>query len=551
MTREQIQALISKKNAEKQKALVEAKRVQRQPIVRKPVVQKSVLEQRKEEAKRVLAERMLQPGQPKTLSEAVSQGIRTIEANKKVKLTEDQAKMYKDLAENMYKAQATLSEATQAGPGVTGVTNNAAGVGLMRTYFDIFFGYFPNLIVPMVASVQPIKMEKASVFFYQSVAGSTKGSVTKGDVLIDAFQVNTDQDFTADLVGLPSAKVVSYNSGAKAVWGPVIPRSVQIEGATLTWATDTTFTGSLIDEGTTIAITNGLVAIANDEITVSFTLASEASRPYAVKYMYDNKYAPTQIPELEANVDTREIQARMRTIKTNFSFQAGIGFEAQFGKKLDAVLADHAMFQLKRETDLDFVFEIMKSAPVTVKWNRAAGAANGLFKFHKEAFRDAIYQAANYIFKVSKRVSGNVLLVGVNALTILQTLEDFKGTDAGAQLKGAAVVGKLGSNIKVIVIPELGENEWAVIYKSETDNVDAGIIFAPYIPVMATTPVTLDDLVIRRAYVTSYGKLVVNPNYFVRGLIVNNPMALPVALVSKDGTETALLSLEDGEAVIA
>lgn len=549
MTREQIKAILASKKAEQEKALLEAKRAAKKSLVKQPTGA-ALLEARREEARRVLRESQLRPGAPRTLAEAVTMGIKKVETAKNVKLSDSQKEMYNTLTENMYNAQKMISEATQSGPGVTGVTANGAGVGLMRTFFDIFFGFFPNLIVPMVASVQPMKLPKATVFFYQSIAGSNKGAVTKGDVLIDAFQVNTDVDFTSDLVGLPSAKAVSYNSGAKSVWGPVVPRSVRIENATLTWSTDTAFTGSLKDEGTTIAITNGVVAIANDEITVSFTLASEASREYSVKYLYDNKYAPTQIAELEANVDTKEIEAGMRTIKTNFSFNAGIGFEAQFGKKLDQVLAEHAMFQLKRETDLDFVFEIMRNAPVTVKWNKAAGAANGLYKIHKDSFRDAIFGASNYIFKVSKRVRGNVLLVGVNALTIIETLEGWKGEEAGSQLKGAAVVGKL-AGLKVIVIPELNENEWAVIYKSETDNVDAGIIYAPYIPVMATTPVTLDDLMVRRAYVTAYGKLVVNPNYFVRGQIINSPLALPVALVSKDGTETGLLSLEDGDAVLA
>jgi hypothetical protein len=33
----------------------------------------------------------------------------------------------------------------------------------------------------------------------------------------------------------------------------------------------------------------------------------------------------------------------------------------------------------------------------------------------------------------------------------------------------------------------------------------------------------------------SYGKLVVNADYFVRGSIINDPMALPVLLATKDG----------------
>src|SRR5690606_12153258 len=106
--------------------------------------------------------------------------------------------------------------------------------------------------------------------------------------------------------------------------------------------------------------------------------ASAVGKDLEVSYKYDNKYAPTQVPELKANIDSREITAQARTVKTNYSFQAGFGFEAQFGVKLEEKLAETAMYELKRETDLDFVFEIMNSAPVQVTWNKAAGVANGL-----------------------------------------------------------------------------------------------------------------------------------------------------------------------------
>ena len=60
-------------------------------------------------------------------------------------------------------------------------------------------------------------------------------------------------------------------------------------------------------------------------------------------------------------------------------------------------------------------------------------------------------------------------------------------------------------------------------------------MFAPYIPVVSTPTVMLDDFMARKAFTTSYGKLVVNPNYFVRGQIINNPIAQPVQILDKNG----------------
>lgn len=530
------------------KKLQERKRqAEAQKTAKKPVYTEGVKATEKKVVTQV--ETNKSEAEPKTIKESIDRRVKGF--------SKPQEHMYRMLAENMHKAQSLLLEATQAGPGVTGVTGQGAGVGLMKTYFDIFFGYFPNLIATEIASTQPIKTEKAMIFYYQTVAGSTKGEVTEGDALITPFKINTDKNFTNYLVNLPDVKAAnltwvddtvdynSYDSTVKPLWAPLIARSVQIKNAVLSWSSDTAFTGTYTTPaGTEYAITNGVVTLTSSTIRVQFDIADETNGSLIdaeITYSYDNKYAPTEVPELKADIDSREITSMARTVKTNYSFQAGFGFEAQFGVSLEEKLAETAMYELKRETDLDFVFEVMNSAPVKYIWNKAAGVANGLFEFHKLSFRDAVVAASNHIFKISKRVRGNVLLVGVNAQSIVETLPDFSNAgDFGSQIGGPAVIGKLGKGMKVIAVPDLAEDDWAVIYKNEKDNLDAGIVFAPYIPVVATQPVTLDDLQIRRAYTMSYGKLVVNEDYFVRGQIINDPVAMPMYLISKDGTDTVL-----------
>jgi len=520
ITKEQLLAEIAKRKAAK--AALEAKTVKKRVTEAKAAPTKIVVE--KAEMNNISKE-------PKTIQEALNRHMS--------KVTDAQQKaMYAVLTENIIKATQTMygngtgvsviNEATQAGPYIgTAVTGNAAGVGLVKTYFDIFFGYFPNLIAHEIASVQPIKTEKAMVFFYQSVAGSSKGAVTEGQVLIDPFQINTNTEYTSDEV------TISTGDNPVPVWGPVIPRSVKIPGQELTWTDDDDTTATFTVGSTDYTVT---VTEANNTIKVEVkagTVDKSALFPKAT-YAYANKYAPTAVPELNANVDSREITAKPRTIKTKYSFQAGFGFEAQFGKSLEDQLAEAAMYELKREIDLDLVFEVMKNAPTLVQWNRAAGAANGLYEFHKLSFLDAVIAASNKIFKDSKRVRGNILLVGPNAQTIVETLPAFQGENYGSQLGGATVIGKL-KDIKVIAIPDLEDNDWAVIYKDQNDSLNAGLIFAPYIPVVSTPTVMLDDFMARKAFTTSYGKLIVNNKYFVRGTIINNPIAQPIQVLNKNG----------------
>lgn len=520
ITKEQLLAEIAKRKAAK--AALEAKTTKKRVTEAKAAPTKIVVE--KAEMNNISKE-------PKTIQEALNRHMR--------KVTDAQQKaMYAVLTENIIKATQTMygngtgvsviSEATQAGPYIgTTVSGNAAGVGLVKTYFDIFFGYFPNLIAHEIASVQPIKTEKAMVFFYQSVAGSSKGAVTEGQVLIDPFQINTNTEYTSDEV------TINTGSTDVPVWGPVIPRSVKIPGQELTWKSNTVaeFTADSVVYTVTVTEASGEIKV---EVVVKANSIDASSLFPKATYAYANKYAPTAVPELNANVDSREITAKPRTIKTKYSFQAGFGFEAQFGKSLEDQLAEAAMYELKREIDLDLVFEVMKNAPTLVQWNRAAGVANGLYEFHKLSFLDAVIAASNKIFKDSKRVRGNILLVGPNAQTIVETLPAFQGENYGSQLGGATVIGKL-KDIKVIAIPDLEDNDWAVIYKDQKDSLNAGLIFAPYIPVVSTPTVMLDDFMARKAFTTSYGKLIVNNRYFVRGTIINNPIAQPIQVLNKDG----------------
>lgn len=527
MKREELIAKLEARKAElaKQKRIA-ALQERRAQLVKKPSTQ-------------VLQERKSFQNKQTVLKEAnftsKAKGAQTITEALKTKLAgvpEGQREMYEVLSENIVRAAKGYLEATQASNYQVGGADNGAGVGLIKTYFDIFFGYFPTLITPIIASVQPIPTERADVFFYETVAGSDKGAVTKGSKMITPFEVNTDEEFTSNRATI--AKNVAVD-----LWGPMIARSVTIPGQTLTWASDTSATFA----------TNGTVAvaIANGQITVTLGGADAAAITH-VTYEYDNVYAPTAIPEIHANVKPMNIVAKYRTVKTNYAFAAGYGFEKQFGKSLGDKLAEAAMFELKREIDLDFINSVMAAAPTRVIWNRSAGLAVGNFEMHKLSFFDAVARASNLIFKRSKRVRGNVLVVGINAQSIVETLPGFDGEEVGTQLGGPKVIGKLKKAITVIAIPDLQDNDWLVLYKDKADNLDAGIIFAPYIPVMATDPVTLDDMVVRRAYITAYGKLVVNPYYFVRGEIVDRPAALPIYAINKDGSVEDLatdgLSLE-------
>jgi hypothetical protein len=449
---------------------------------------------------------------PMTLNERVSQKINTVPAELR--------NTYNILAENMINSVKAINEVTQAG--------NVA-VGKVMTYFDIFFGYFPQLITPLIASTQPIKTANATVFFYEALAGSDKGLVQKGDLLQSPFEFGSEPHYTSDFVEMGVIEGTDAFTKELPLWAPLAAEKIVVEGAILEWTSDTEFTATF--EGMDAEL-EGTITVSGDTIKVETTAATGADAEdinATIGYVYDNVYAPTQVPALLGNLKDVQITAQTRTVKTNFSVQAAFGFEAQFGKKLGDQLAESAMYELRREIDLEAISKVFTTAPVLITWNKNPKDANGLFEIHKRSFKDAVVRASNEILLKSKRAAGNILLVGIDAKSVVETLPEFQPDTSN---KHVGVIGKL-MGMKVISSPDLLPEDFAVIYKSEKDDFDAGLIFAPYIPVMATDEVTLDDLQTRKAYLTSYGMKVINPNFFVKGKIIDSETADHIIVINK------------------
>ena len=88
-----------------------------------------------------------------------------------------------------------------------------------------------------------------------------------------------------------------------------------------------------------------------------------------------------------------------------------------------------------------------------------------------------------------------------------------------ANLNGPTVVGTLDNAMKVIFSPYVKRNEFLVGYKGES-YVDSGMIIGDYLPIASTDFITLDDFVGRAGFVSIWGSKMVNPNMYVKGLIV-------------------------------
>ncbi len=111
------------------------------------------------------------------------------------------------------------------------------------------------------------------------------------------------------------------------------------------------------------------------------------------------------------------------------------------------------------------------------------------------------------------------MVCGLGVDAVVKTMRNF---DASEDLTavGPHFIGTLGGTLKVYVNPNYDADTFVLGYKGNT-LMDAGYVYAPYMPVLTTGMITLaDDFAAREGWATMYGKKAINPRLYVKGRIV-------------------------------
>ena len=135
-------------------------------------------------------------------------------------------------------------------------------------------------------------------------------------------------------------------------------------------------------------------------------------------------------------------------------------------------------------------------------------------------FIDEITAAGNAMFEVTRRCQPNFLVVGRLAADALDSIgaPRFQGVpNAGGT--GAFFAGVLDGRIRVYKNPYFLANQYLLGYRGDT-LIDAGYVYAPYIPIMTTNLLMAEDFVGRRGYATSYAKKMLQPQLYIKGTVV-------------------------------
>lgn len=414
-----------------------------------------------------------------------------------------------------------------------------ANVGTFtRHIFPMLRRVVPNLIANEIMSVQPMTGPLGSVFYYGVKHGNDKGSITKGDELIDVLsEFYSSEKIDEERIGLGDATAVTFTNDLK--WTPVRPLAADsVYAVTVTAGA---ITGQ--DNGTgTIAGTgiNGTVNYTTGAISVTFDVAPAAAAPVVVEYYYTSE-SNAAVPEITIAITQEQIKAEGRKLKARWSVEAMDDLRALHGINPEVELVASMANEIALEIDREMIDMLISGALInqSFTYNPAANSVGELDSIR--AMLTRLSSISSKVHKGTKRAPANFIVCPPEVVALLEQLTThgdyrpaFQGNVAAAfgplDPGQQSSYGPLTSNFGVMRVGTL-LNKWAVYqdpYLSEnTANktvllglkgasyADAGAVYAPYVPFQMTDTFTNpNDFTSVKGIRTRYGKKMLRPEYY-------------------------------------
>ena len=374
----------------------------------------------------------------------------------------------------------------------------------------------PNLIAEELVTVQPLQLKIGQVFFLKYMYGTNKGKVKAGEVAFDRYGRPTNEiNYSSEIV---EGEEFATGDGAKVNFeGNLSFIRVRHINAINGIAVECDAEGKITGAGV-----SGTVDLETGKLNIKFNTAPGDGEVIEVDYEYDlESVLPNTIPEVQLQLSETTLKARPRKLKTLYSFDAGQDLMRQQGVDIDESLLEAAVNSIRAEIDAEIINDLWVQAGLTSTWNNAWNKDSGLSKReYNMTFVDEITAAGNAMFEVTRRCQPNFLVVGRLAADALDSIgaPRFQGV-ANAGGTGAFFAGVLDGRIRVYKNPYFQANQYLLGYRGDT-LIDAGYVYAPYIPIMTTNLLMAEDFVGRRGYATSYAKKMLQPQLYIKGTVV-------------------------------
>jgi hypothetical protein len=447
----------------------------------------------------------------------------------------------------------------------------STGIGPFTKYiFPILRRVFPNLIANSIVSVQPMTAPIGGIFTYEYKYGDTKGNATQGNNLIGDFQKHYSSEFVdnevkvaaADVDGIkviwsnatnPTERIpfkflplrpledigtyqyrvtLNWTSGAAAqqqvddgaggFTGDGNPAGSSVDYTAGTWAIDTT--GAVPDAGTPIFATY----FYNSELVANTTAPGAGVTAAA----YANTDQVSKVPEVNIDIALSTVRAGTRKLKARWSAEAVDDLRAFHGLSAETELVAGISNEIALELDREIICDLVDGASHSIAYTHGPNFGGQPTMTDLDSIRRLLTQIESLsatIHRTSLRAPGNFIVTSPAIAALFAQLTshgDFMMVNRAYDQDRAPSYGPMNSNFGIQRIGTL-MNKYAVYQDPYLENdkclvglkgssfLDAGYVYAPYVPLQVTpTFLDPDDFTFRKGLRTRYAKKLLRPEYY-------------------------------------
>jgi hypothetical protein len=290
-------------------------------------------------------------------------------------------------------------------------------------------------------------------------------------------------------------------------------------------------------------VTASTAEIANDGVYVLYynKLTADNTRgdfEADATYAIPNSENATQIeiPEINISMVSSEITAKTKKLKAVWTPEFAQDLNAYQNIDAEAELTNMLSEYISMEIDLEILDMLIEDAAAgTEYWsainNTVATAtsapaplSSGFYNTQGQWFQTLgtkIQKLSNKIHQLTLRGGANFMVISPTVATIIESIPGFASSNNGEadQMEYAFGVQKVGSfngRYKVYKNPYMTENVILLGYRG-TQFLEAGAVFAPYIPLIMT-PLVYDPNTFtpRKGLLTRYAKKMLRPEFYAK-----------------------------------
>ena len=265
----------------------------------------------------------------------------------------------------------------------------------------------------------------------------------------------------------------------------------------------------------------------------------EDGNAFAVPNSLSSTVSPANIvlPEINIQMQSQAITAKTKKLKAVWTPEFAQDLNAYQNIDAEAELTNMLSEYISMEIDLEILDMLIEDAATTDYWSAvnnttatatsapaAAAGTGGFYNTQGQWFQTLgtkVQKLSNKIHQLTLRGGANFMVISPTVATIIESIPGFASNNNGEAQDmeyafGVQKAGTFNGRYKVYKNPYMTENTILLGYRG-TQFLEAGAVFAPYIPLIMT-PLVYDPSTFtpRKGIMTRYAKKMLRPEFYAK-----------------------------------